>query len=1145
MSGRPPLKAAAPAPRVSLQSARAPLVQRACSCGPRAESGGRCTECEKKEKQVVQMAPGGGPHPTTAPASVSRTLSSPGRPLDTPTRGFMESRFGHDFGHVRIHDDAQAGESARAVSARAYTVGQDIVFADQQYRPATDDGAALLAHELAHTVQQGGLHRSSEDLALSSESDPSEHEAAAAAAAVLGGVPVPALSHGASTVSLHRAPWGSCPAGTKRKLNDELGNILKTRAVGAGKEAAANRSPGAFTQQVAEAAEDWMAQHFKNQRGRYAHTNKSPLQPSAANPATEPIQYMINEAFDHFRSGGSSRKKRGAKPPTAPTTPATPRSVTIPVDPAALDEERADQAATIPREGSQLKPDFVDFQRSEVYDATTIDGAADKATKIQGYRSLYQEIRESAEFGPIGVPVWKAGDTLPAPSRLSYGVKNEQDPLKICFAETDFAAYPGVLAYSVIDTSGAGAGGEAANEAAVQRVDYPIAAGAGAATLKVPVTFATTKGAIVGISGDPENKAAASLIPGLILTELGHKYKTKTTPDIIRAQIDPSGIPIAIDEKSPTVILNVVPSGSLSLDPASRKIKGIGFKYKYLSPGAITSLTLNDSGGLDWQGSIKPSVPLLGQLGVEYSKGVLKVTRGLDEDELKKRSVLGMKVTKAAIELQLAPEFKPEGVVEMQMGAAEKPLAKASLRVGTDGAGFTADGKLSVNIPKMETAESNITYRGGEGRDEWAADLHIKSENIKLGPSISVSGGFDGRIDKQGLNFTGKISAVFPGDNTAELGLKKDRQDWILFGGGTFRIPRLDPTTVDIEYHLGKDELFARGKTGFTLPGFKLSGQLDPVMFKIARNEPVKAWGKGKIKIKQGKAEGNVEVELHQNGKFTGKGSLSYQLKENLIVTGTVELDEREKLRITGELLITRYEFFKAYEDKQDLFTVNVPIPVPGLSIGTSGIVCHIKGGVGVAYSFGPGALEPMKLSAGFDPLESDPDLSLTVTGTVKIPASATLSAFVEGTVGAEIDIVVGSAGVEGGLRLQGDLTLQAGAFANIQAEYAKKRLTAKLVAGIETKLLLGLSLSAFVRAWAGAFGLSTETRKDWTLAKKTIDTRIGFSLSAPFEYADDTGVKLPTIKEVELKKPDISTDNMKRILTEIFGSASEKVTES
>ncbi|MGH9866937.1 MAG: DUF4157 domain-containing protein [Candidatus Polarisedimenticolia bacterium] len=1146
MSGRALLKTAAPAapaPR-SLLSARAPLLQRACSCGPRADSGVKCTECEKKEKQVVQMAPTGGPRPAAVPASVSRTLSSPGRPLDAPTRSFMESRFGHDFGHVRIHDDAQAGESARAVSARAYTVGQDIVFAEQQYRPATDDGAALLAHELAHTVQQGGLHRSSEDLTLSSENDPAEHQATAAAAAVLSGRPVPGLPQGASTVSLHRAPWGACPAGTKRRLNDELGNILKTRAVGTGAAAAASKAPGAFTQLVAEAAELRIAQHFKNQRGRYAHTNHSPLQPSEANPRTEPTQYMINEAFDHFRSGGSTRKP-GAKSPSAPKTSEVPRSVTIPVDPAALEEGRADAAAARPRQGAQLKPDFVDFAQSEVYDATTIDGAADKVTKLEGYRSLYQEIRESAEFGPIGVPVWKVGDTLPPPSRLTYGVQNEQDPLKICFAETDFAAYPGVLAYSVIDTSGAGEGGDAANEAAVERVDYPISSGSGSAMLKVPVTFATTKGAVVSIAGDPENKAAASLIPGLILAELRHKFKTKTTPDIITAQIDTSAMPIAIDEKSPAVMLTVSPDGRLMLDATSKQIKGLGFTYKYLSPGAITSLTLNETGGLDWHGYIKPSVPLIGQLGVKYSQGVLEVIKGLKEDELKKRSVLGMRVTKAAIELQLAPEFKPQGVVEMQMGAAENPLAKASLTVGTDGAGFTAQGKLSVNIPKMETAESDITYRGGGGRDEWVTNIHIKSENIKLGSSVSVSGGFDGRIDKGGLAFTGKIDAVFPGDNTAEMGLKKDKQDWILFGGGTFRFPKLDDTTVKVEYNLGKDVLVARGATGFKIPAIGLGGRLDPVIFKIAKDGPVKVSGKGNLKVKKGKAEGNVEVELHSDGKFTGKGSISYQIKENIIVTGTVELDKQEKLHILGELLITRYELFKGYGDKKELFSVDVPIPIPGASIGKSGLVCHIRGGVGVAYSFGPGALEPMKFSANFDPLESDPDLSLTVTGTVKIPASATLSAFIEGTVGAQIDIVVGSAGAEGGLRLQGDLMLTAGAFANFQAEYKKKRLTAKLVAGIDTKLLLGLSLTAFVRAWAGAFGLTADTRKDWTLAKKTINTGIGFYLSAPFEYADDTGIKLPTLDEVTLKKPDISTDNLKRILGEIFGSASEKVTES
>jgi hypothetical protein len=66
----------------------------------------------------------------------------------------MESRFGYDFSRVRVHADTRAAASARAVSARAYTVGRDVVFAAGQYAPQTGVGRRLLAHELAHVVQQ-------------------------------------------------------------------------------------------------------------------------------------------------------------------------------------------------------------------------------------------------------------------------------------------------------------------------------------------------------------------------------------------------------------------------------------------------------------------------------------------------------------------------------------------------------------------------------------------------------------------------------------------------------------------------------------------------------------------------------------------------------------------------------------------------------------------------------------------------------------------------------------------------------------------------------------------------------------------------------------------------------------------------------
>src|SRR5258708_15765996 len=89
------------------------------------------------------------------PHIVREVLLSPGRPLDSATRTFMEPGFGYDFGKIRIHADERAAESAAALQAEAYTVGRDICFASSKYTPKNTEGRRLLAHELAHTIQQG------------------------------------------------------------------------------------------------------------------------------------------------------------------------------------------------------------------------------------------------------------------------------------------------------------------------------------------------------------------------------------------------------------------------------------------------------------------------------------------------------------------------------------------------------------------------------------------------------------------------------------------------------------------------------------------------------------------------------------------------------------------------------------------------------------------------------------------------------------------------------------------------------------------------------------------------------------------------------------------------------------------------------
>jgi len=118
----------------------------------------KCTECKEEEEEHKlsrkEAGTGASLSGAAAPPIVQQALRSPGQPLDSAARGFMEQRFGRSFGNVRVHADHEAVQSARAVGALAYTVGPNIVFGAGHYQPSSASGRRLLAHELAHVVQQ-------------------------------------------------------------------------------------------------------------------------------------------------------------------------------------------------------------------------------------------------------------------------------------------------------------------------------------------------------------------------------------------------------------------------------------------------------------------------------------------------------------------------------------------------------------------------------------------------------------------------------------------------------------------------------------------------------------------------------------------------------------------------------------------------------------------------------------------------------------------------------------------------------------------------------------------------------------------------------------------------------------------------------
>jgi outer membrane protein OmpA-like peptidoglycan-associated protein len=115
--------------------------------------------------------------PGLAPPIVNEVLSAPGKALDPADRQAMGLRLRHDFSKVRVHADARAAASARAVDAQAYTVGSHVVFGEGKYSPRSAGGQRLLVHELVHTLQQSGGVPLTGQLTLGDPREESERQA--------------------------------------------------------------------------------------------------------------------------------------------------------------------------------------------------------------------------------------------------------------------------------------------------------------------------------------------------------------------------------------------------------------------------------------------------------------------------------------------------------------------------------------------------------------------------------------------------------------------------------------------------------------------------------------------------------------------------------------------------------------------------------------------------------------------------------------------------------------------------------------------------------------------------------------------------------------------------------------------------------
>ena len=129
-------------------------------------------EANSEEKEKIQTKAEGQPNVASNVGADIQGSMATGSPLPLSVRRFMEPRFQADFSNVKIHTNDRAAKFNRQLSAQAFTLGNHIFFGKDKFKPDSQDGRELIAHELTHTIQQGAAVQRKEDVKVTQQSTP-------------------------------------------------------------------------------------------------------------------------------------------------------------------------------------------------------------------------------------------------------------------------------------------------------------------------------------------------------------------------------------------------------------------------------------------------------------------------------------------------------------------------------------------------------------------------------------------------------------------------------------------------------------------------------------------------------------------------------------------------------------------------------------------------------------------------------------------------------------------------------------------------------------------------------------------------------------------------------------------------------------
>lgn len=1010
-------------------------------------------------------------------------LRGQGQPLAESAKNDMQQELQTDLSAVRIHTGGEAADLAAAVNARAFTVGNDIFFANGEYAPDSAEGRKLLAHELTHVAQQGGgmgrLMREPAKAGQDSTSGNGRYQE--------GKLFVPRLvlpkKPGMEDMFPQRVNWELPKAAARTaqaqdwkkemkavaaswSLSSYLGNdnqlpdtageggVYALKLAGKAKQNSyLLGSEGEIREQLllpwwssAGAPHEFHVDHILELQlgGAASDTSNFQLLDASANTSSGSL---VSNAIDNAITaalppkdvaGGETLPKNLSEKPTAAKEKPNNDPTTVPgTQQSAADKKKSNSAINKIKAGTKVVFEQVDFE-GKVGGNPNVRWLFSDVEGMQHMKSLQKATKQNA------------------PELF------DNDKLRLLPKPGAGSMFVSALQGDVGSETFSGTWGDLGNITG----SFNRNAGTGEVVLTLPAT------------------AKREALPGKSL-----KFVSGVTPTL--CHIAPGAVPSAYRN---------------------------AFKAKTLSPIALDNVDLDAGANFIGSGILTiDGVPLLAgtMLNVSLVNSDLVFSKTFSIDEFDVKGPIQLDSSSLTLSAGASSPLAASGTVEFHIGE----LAKGTLSGQASANGFTLTGALAFD-QQLFAGSGSLNYDSATGF-KAAGNLNLKPGALKGVKKAGFKLAYDDQ--KKAIDFSGDAELSVPGFKGASLSAQADEAGNISLGGEAVlsdSIPRIKAGKLNVNA--------ARKGDAWTLGG---GGELEPDLSGLDASAKIKLdyqdgvlTGKVKANYKRGMLAGNVDLnakaQLGEGGgeaeplRVWGSGTVDVKAAPWLKATVGLTLDEQGEITVSGELgLPSSLEVFPRKEIDKRLFGVATQIPI------IPGVVAEVGGNLGAKAGIGPGALTQLKIGLTYNP-DQEADTKITGSAALKVPADAGLRLAARAGIGLGIT----GASATGGLEIGGTLGVTGAAEAAVNIDWTPaKGLVLKADLAVHAQPSFTFDVSGYVAVTA--LGASLYEQR-WELASYQFGSDYRFGISLPVRYTEGQAFDI-SLDDVKFEVPDISPSDI------------------